>query len=210
MKIDDVLSFSDAARKKGCSRTTLYRAARDGRLNAVDVGGRRMIVRDAAWDAFEPKLKGGRVRKLEREEGSAPRPSRREAGRKAQHTTASDPAAKAPHGDLPGNMASDMRRALAEAKRRLQGIYGDRLRRVVLYGSRARGEATPESDVDLLVVLRGPIENHYQELKHMGDLRSALMERYGLYFSFHPCAESDFQDMRRPFIQNVRSEGVAL
>lgn len=65
MKIDDVISFSAAAQKKGCSRTTLYRAVDDGRLNDVEVGGRRMLVRDEAWENFEPKLMGGRVRKLE-------------------------------------------------------------------------------------------------------------------------------------------------
>jgi len=206
MKIDDVLSFSDAAREKGCSRTTLYRAVEDGRLNAVEVGGRRMLVQDEAWAAFEPKLKGGRVRKLEREESEAGQPARKSAVRRAQRTGLSDAAVES----LGTHLPSDVQQALAEAKRRLQTIYGDRLRRVVLYGSRARGDATPESDVDVLVVLRGSIENHYQELKRMGDLRSDLMERDGLYFSFHPYAESDFQDMRRPFIQNVHSEGVTL
>jgi len=68
MKIEDVISFSDAAREKGCSRTTLYRAVDDGRLNDTEVGGRRMLIKDKAWKSFEPKLKGGRVRKLETED----------------------------------------------------------------------------------------------------------------------------------------------
>lgn len=67
MTFDDVITFSDAAREVGCSRTTLYRAVDDGRLMAVEVGGRKMILKDEAWDAFEPKLKGARVRKLEEE-----------------------------------------------------------------------------------------------------------------------------------------------
>lgn len=36
---------------------------------------------------------------------------------------------------------------LARIKSRLQAVYGDRLRGVILYGSEARGEATPDSDV---------------------------------------------------------------
>jgi len=67
MTFDDVITFSDAAREIGCSRTTLYRAADDGRLTAVEVGGRKMILKDDAWEGFEPKLKGARVRKLEEE-----------------------------------------------------------------------------------------------------------------------------------------------
>ena len=46
---------------------------------------------------------------------------------------------------------------LARIKSRLQAVYGDRLRGVVLYGSEARGEATPGSDVDILVLLTGPV-----------------------------------------------------
>lgn len=65
MQPDDLVSFSDAAREIGCSRTTLYRAADDGRLNDVEVGGRRMLVKDEAWENFEPNLIGARVEKLE-------------------------------------------------------------------------------------------------------------------------------------------------
>jgi len=46
---------------------------------------------------------------------------------------------------------------LARIKSRLHAVYGDRLRGVVLYGSEARGEATPDSDVDILVLLTGPV-----------------------------------------------------
>jgi len=71
MDPDDLISFSDAAREIGCSRTTLYRAADDGRLNDVEVGGRRMLLKDEAWEDFEPRLKGGRVRKLEQDDDTS-------------------------------------------------------------------------------------------------------------------------------------------
>ena len=71
MDPDDLISFSDAAREIGCSRTTLYRAANDGRLNDVEVGGRRMLLKDEAWEDFEPRLKGGRVRKLGQEDNTS-------------------------------------------------------------------------------------------------------------------------------------------
>jgi excisionase family DNA binding protein len=65
MDPDDLISFSEAAREIGCSRTTLYRAADDGRLNDIEVGGRRMLIKDEAWDEFEPNLVGARMEKLE-------------------------------------------------------------------------------------------------------------------------------------------------
>ena len=67
MQPDDLLSISDAAREIGCSRTTLYRAIGDGRLTGVEVGGRKMIVRDEAWEDFEPNFVGARAQKIEQE-----------------------------------------------------------------------------------------------------------------------------------------------
>jgi excisionase family DNA binding protein len=70
MQPDDLISFSEAAREVGCSRSTLYRAADDGRLTDVEVGERRMLIKDEAWEDFEPRLKGGRVRKLQCEDAN--------------------------------------------------------------------------------------------------------------------------------------------
>jgi predicted nucleotidyltransferase len=42
---------------------------------------------------------------------------------------------------------------LNETLSTLRSIYGERLAKIILYGSYARGEQTPESDIDLLVVL---------------------------------------------------------
>jgi excisionase family DNA binding protein len=67
MQPDDLISFTDAAREIGCSRATLYRASKEGRLNDVKVSGRQMLIKDEAWEDFEPRLRGGRVRKLEQD-----------------------------------------------------------------------------------------------------------------------------------------------
>ena len=39
-------------------------------------------------------------------------------------------------------------------QRRAVGLFPDAISRIILYGSYARGQATPDSDVDVLVVLR--------------------------------------------------------
>lgn len=57
----DLISFSEAAEDKQCSRTTLYKAADDGRLNDLEVGRRRMLVRDEKYEQFEPEWTGARA-----------------------------------------------------------------------------------------------------------------------------------------------------
>ena len=47
---------------------------------------------------------------------------------------------------------------LNQIKDRLRDAHGERLQGIILYGSEARGEAEPDSDIDLMVLLRGPIE----------------------------------------------------
>lgn len=47
---------------------------------------------------------------------------------------------------------------LARIKAILTEAFGERLRGVVLYGSEARGEAAPDSDIDLLVLLGAPVD----------------------------------------------------
>ena len=55
------------------------------------------------------------------------------------------------------NMNKETRKIVKKAKERLQAAYGDRMHGLVLFGSESRGEAEPDSDLDILVLLDGPI-----------------------------------------------------
>jgi hypothetical protein len=65
---NDLISFTDAAREKDCGRNTLYRAADRGQINTIEVSGRKMIVKDAAYRTFEPQWTGARARQEQENE----------------------------------------------------------------------------------------------------------------------------------------------
>ena len=106
-------------------------------------------------------------------------------------------------------MTSSLSSALDEARERLAALYGERLCRLVLFGSQARGEAGPHSDVDVLVVLRGPVEA-YAEIKRLVPVETALLERYRLSFAFKAYDEETYEAPWHPLMANVREEGVEL
>ena len=98
---------------------------------------------------------------------------------------------------------------LKELREHLVEHYGDRLSKVVLFGSQARGDASPGSDIDVLVVLKGEVQPS-EELERTGDLVAALSLKYDVLLStiFRP--EEAFQHSETPLLINVRREGVPV
>lgn len=88
-------------------------------------------------------------------------------------------------------------------------MYGGRLRDVVLYGSSARGDAGPESDIDLLVVL-DEISSRGRELARMSD----VMWRHSLandaVVAEIPVSEAEYVGLADPLLVRVRTEGVSV
>ena len=91
----------------------------------------------------------------------------------------------------------------------LQQHYGDRFERLVLYGSHARGDATADSDIDVMVVLESPV-HPVQEIEQMGDMLTDLLLQHGALISVYPISETDFQARKSPLLANVREEGILV
>jgi len=97
---------------------------------------------------------------------------------------------------------------LKEIRRRLEAVHGERLRGVILYGSEARGDARPDSDIDVLVVLADPVELSADLARNLSALYPLSLE-LGRRISPLPASESQYDTYDCPLYRNVHREGVA-
>lgn len=101
-------------------------------------------------------------------------------------------------------------RELAEAVAAdLAELYGDRLKMVVLFGSRARGDAHPESDIDLLVVL-DEVRSRRKELARMSDLLWSHSLAHDTVITELPISAAEYDAEREPLVLRARAEGVRV
>jgi predicted nucleotidyltransferase len=90
----------------------------------------------------------------------------------------------------------------------LDEIYGARLERVVLFGSRARGEARSDSDYDVAVFLRS-LPDRWTELDRLADLRVRFIDDTGAFFDAKPYPAAAYRD-QTPLMHEIRREGLDL
>ncbi len=102
-----------------------------------------------------------------------------------------------------------LRGGLKEFRRELGRLYGDRLDQAILFGSQARGEADPGSDIDVLLVLSGNVRPG-EEIARTSPLRAALCLKHGVVFSCTYLSAGRFRSGESPLLLNVRREGIAL
>jgi predicted nucleotidyltransferase len=99
----------------------------------------------------------------------------------------------------------------AELLRRVKAVlreaYGDRLRGVILYGSEVRGTAEPDSDIDLLVLLAGPIDSMRDSLTSIHALYPLVLEFERPIHTVEVNAD-EYQTGDWPLYREVRREGV--
>lgn len=97
---------------------------------------------------------------------------------------------------------------LAKLRRGLERLYGERLAGVYLFGSFARGEATPDSDVDVLIVLH-ELPDYGQEIERTGYLVSGLSLDYDVSISRVFVSSEAWRHRDSPFLSNLREQARA-
>jgi predicted nucleotidyltransferase len=98
---------------------------------------------------------------------------------------------------------------LEEVKRELTKIYGDGLRKIILYGSFARGDTTDGSDIDIIILLEEMTEPITEREKYF-DAIWKLDLKYDTVISIIPFKEEEFIKRRLPIILNARREGIPV
>ncbi len=96
---------------------------------------------------------------------------------------------------LPDDATVD--RALRDFADTLRPVYGERLRGVYLFGSRARGDHTPESDADVAVVLADGDWNYWDEKMRLADLEYDTIIATGAEPQGWPVRESEWLNPER-------------
>lgn len=116
-------------------------------------------------------------------------------------------------GGVPMCSKSELQIILTEIAKTAKETFGDKLDSVILYGSYARGDYTPDSDVDIMILVRGIAPGELWRYKEpIVQKGSELGLRYDLLIS---AAIKDIETFSKyldvlPFYQNVMREGIKV
>lgn len=89
----------------------------------------------------------------------------------------------------------------------LDAMYGDQIERVVLFGSRARGDAHADSDYDVAVFLKS-LPDRWAELDRLAALRVKFLDD-DAFFDAKPYPATAWFE-RTPLMREIRRDGLQL
>ena len=90
----------------------------------------------------------------------------------------------------------------------LDEIYGEWIERVVLFGSRARGDARPDSDYDVVVFLKD-IDGFGREAGRIAEIETDILSETGAVINALPLQAGSYRD-RTGLMQELRRDGLDL
>ena len=107
-------------------------------------------------------------------------------------------------------MKDNKKKAVEEFVRKIKGEYGDKIEKIILFGSYARGEHTRDSDIDVLIVtkIKDPgLERDIIDISFDTLLESSVDISPKVY------SKEEFETeikLKAPFMLEIEKEGVAL
>lgn len=109
-------------------------------------------------------------------------------------------------------MSIVVQNVVCEYMNELRKVYRDSLKRVIMYGSYARGDFTEQSDVDVMILVTSSEEEIKKTSNYASDIAFDFLMRYGIDISPVIVNESHFNYWvdTLPFYRNVQKEGVQI
>jgi predicted nucleotidyltransferase len=105
------------------------------------------------------------------------------------------------------------RRALNELRERLLEALKDNLLKIVFFGSRARGVFEPDSDLDLLILVRKKDHETADRIFSIAQEIEDAILLYKISFSIHLYDIEGYLGLKKAgslFIKNIESEGLVV
>jgi len=97
---------------------------------------------------------------------------------------------------------------LVRFRAKLDEVYGPRIERVVLYGSRAPGDARSDSDYDIAVFLRD-MPDRWTEMDCLADLGTEILYDTDKFVHAMPYRAGAHRE-RTPLMHEIREDGIDL
>jgi len=107
------------------------------------------------------------------------------------------------------NVNDKLQTILTQLRSQFEILYGDRLTKMILYGSQARGDAHPDSDIDVLVVLKAPVQVG-EEIDRTIPIVADLSLQNEVVISCNFMNEERFTNYQGPLLRNIRKEGILI
>jgi predicted nucleotidyltransferase len=97
---------------------------------------------------------------------------------------------------------------MARFRAALHDLYGDKIERITLFGSRVRGDARPDSDYDVAVFLKD-LADRWAEADKIAGIATDIMDTTGALIQAMPYRAGAYHE-RTPLMHEVLREGRDL
>jgi predicted nucleotidyltransferase len=105
---------------------------------------------------------------------------------------------------------ANVKKAIYEFVNKSLGDHKKNIKKMIIYGSVARGKVTEDSDVDILVVWNG---SALDAMDSLGDIALKILLEHGIDISIHPMTPKHYeyiQKINSHFIRNVERDGIVV
>ncbi len=97
---------------------------------------------------------------------------------------------------------------LTRLRAALNAAFGERIERLVLFGSRARGDARPDSDYDVALFLYD-LADRWRVMHQLGEIETDILYDTGAPVQIMPYRDGHWRE-RTPLMHELRCDGVDL